>query len=203
MILVTGAGRCGSSLMMQTLNLLGFPLYGEPGDYNSITDHDKEESKRVNPKGFYEIPVEDIIKLLETGFDETSKGKAIKILGSIGWLLDPKDIEKAILCLRRDREAQAISLHNLANLELSMQKKYKDNRLSKYLTMYKGKSVRDVKTLQDDTLRLLHDVLSHTNHIVVYFEDILSNPHHEIQRVADFLEIDTPIDKAVDNVIQR
>ena len=74
MIVVTGAGRCGSSLMMQTLHLLGVPMIGDPENdkgRNTLMSDDVtgELTKKIidaNPKGYWELAIKDI-------YDEDNK----------------------------------------------------------------------------------------------------------------------------------
>ena len=61
-VMVTGAPRSGTSLQMQTLDLLGVPINGDrfpEGNRDKIKNHlserQKEQSENLNPKGFYEI----------------------------------------------------------------------------------------------------------------------------------------------------
>lgn len=94
MIVVTGAARTGTSMMMQTLKLLGVevpvPAFSES----------HEEIKEFNPKGFYEFKDEDEVNVL-------LKDKAIKLFGGQLSLRVDQDnsIDKIIVCLRNKVDA--------------------------------------------------------------------------------------------------
>lgn len=69
MIVVTGTPRSGTSLMMQTLALLGVPMAAP----KFISVHDK--IKNLMPMGYYELDIWDGI------FDSRFFGMAIKLFG--------------------------------------------------------------------------------------------------------------------------
>lgn len=69
MIVVTGF-RSGTSLIMQTLKLLEFPIVG-------YKFHDDFSHKELNPKGYYSLPGRETVYGLKTHY----KGKAVKLGG--------------------------------------------------------------------------------------------------------------------------
>ena len=127
MILVTGAGRCGSSLMMQTLELLDVPLVAPVGNCNTLTMQTscveyRERWEEMNPKGINEVPIDFLIEYTRNGWtpEEFHTGKAVKILSNLVSCIKPELIEKIILCSRKDRDRQAESMYDLAQLELEV-----------------------------------------------------------------------------------
>lgn len=95
MIVCTGIPRSGTSIVMQTLNLLGVPMAAEP----FLPEH--ENIKQFNPNGFYETKVNHGIK------DERFKGKAVKLFGFDFHQTDNSLISKVIYVTRNRAEAIA------------------------------------------------------------------------------------------------
>ena len=213
MIVVSGAGRCGTSLMMHTLITLGVPTIGDPQGkpyehclwqgchlpYHMSVPQ-KRQMKRSNPNGFFEISLKDIQSI--EGYHE---GMVIKMNGYL--LMSTKSvdkIEKIILCRRWDLDAQAESMHRLAQVDMHVAS---TNKLTgSFASYYRGKTVSEFKNEMRS-----HDVLlnawckeNKSNYLTVYFEDILTQPQQEINKVVDFLGIEN-IDttEAVENVRTR
>lgn len=96
-ICVTGSGRDGTSLMMQTLKILGVPVAAP----DFIKEHDK--IRQFNPKGFYELPD------LEHGIkDDRYDGMAVKMFPAT---LEntPKELIGKIIRMSRNPTDAAIS----------------------------------------------------------------------------------------------
>ena len=89
MIVVTGTARSGTSLMMQTLKLLGINIAGQK--------FDKWNRERWNPKGYWELPVKDTIDGIK---DDRFEGKAVKLFVQGLTKTNPSFISKAIRCTR-------------------------------------------------------------------------------------------------------
>lgn len=210
MIVVTGAGRCGSSLMMQTLYHLGVPMLGTPETDTGCNTMLKEDPTGIlaqqiidmNPKGYWELPIKEIYKMIDFGFPE-HVGCAVKIMGAAFSDLNTNDIENVIFCKRRDRDTQAEGLHKMAQLDLEIKKR--NNTTNTYIDWFENKTVDDVFMRQQLTLHHIEHILKeeNVNYIEVVFEDIVSNPQPEIERVVQFLNLDVDISKAVDNVDVR
>jgi len=89
MIIVTGNGRTGTSLAMQTLKLLGLPVAGhkflqEFGD------------KTFNPKGFYDLPCNETANGIPIKYkDNVVKANLIALENT-----DKTLIEKVFFCVR-------------------------------------------------------------------------------------------------------
>jgi len=138
---VTGEPRSGTSLMMQTLQLLGAELIGEEypqeakieKQIEQIEDEEQKakakeqannkmkHAKKMNPKGFYEVP-----GIVMQGFRHLKdewQGKAIKIITNgvyqrempNGHLVGTpnKNIDKIVFCLRNPKHI-AVSQKDLS-----------------------------------------------------------------------------------------
>lgn len=90
MLVVTGAPRTGTSMMMQTLEILGVPVTGEK--FSELNCH-----KAYNPKGYYEL---DAVEISEGIKDDRYKGKAIKLFQQGLRNTLEKHINKLIVCKR-------------------------------------------------------------------------------------------------------
>ena len=218
MILVTGTGRCGSSLMMQTLYYLGVPLIGDPQDNNSIdclwhpmlyNDMDpkvieelEERAMSFNPKGFWELSIEEIIELCHKGFSSEDLGGAIKIMGGLVSELKTEDIEKIILCKRKDSVRQAESMYDMAQVDMQITE---ENGLTGawFTDWYKDKDYLDIMSMQTSQGYMIDNLATNysIHSLCIYFEDILEDPEREIESIVHFLELeDMDITKAVENV---
>jgi hypothetical protein len=207
MILVTGAGRCGSSLMMQTLELLDVPLVPPVGNCNTLVYQSdnveyQERWEEMNPSGIYELPIDFLLDYIRNGWtpEEFHKGKAVKFLSNLVTCIKPEMIEKVILCSRRDRDRQAQSQYDLAQLELEVAESTGLDNI--YTVNYRDKTLSDVRIGQDRTLDAIAYVIGKNDipTIEVFYEDMLEDPKKEIDCIACFLETNVDITKAVNNV---
>jgi len=207
MILVTGAGRCGSSLMMQTLELLDVPLVAPVGNCNTLVWQSdsveyQERWKEMNPGGIYELPIDFLLEYIRNGWtpEEFHKGKAVKFLSNLVTCIKPEVIEKVILCSRRDRDRQAESQYDLSQLELEVAEATGLDNI--YTINYRDKTLSDIRKGQDNTLDAIYYVIGKNDipTIEVYYEDMLENPEKEIDCIACFLETNVDITNAVNNV---
>ena len=212
MIVVTGAGRCGSSLMMQSLQLLGVPIFGDPWkeEANSlVNDIDCPESQEIkdnNPRGFFELPVAQLVEFLRMGNARFYPGYAVKVLAKSYTLLDSEDVDGTILCLRRSVKDQADSMKKLSELELAIQNNYGIDRLWNSLLWFKDRTSEDIENAMVQTNKIINKHIKALNKpaLKVYFEDMLEDPEKHMRRVADFLNIsDEHLHDAVNNVIRR
>lgn len=89
MIVIIGAPRTGTSMMMQTLKILGVPIVGEKfSDFNL---------PKNNPNGYYELPISEITD----GVNHTKyRGKAVKLFRTGLSKTDIGTIGKVIHCTR-------------------------------------------------------------------------------------------------------
>jgi len=219
MIIVTGAGRCGSSLMMQTLNLLGVPLIGNPesrvkehclwGGYHKgksvnirVTEEQDKIARSFNPKGYWELDVYTLIDITVGKYDGGLDG-AVKMMGILPLELDNTKVDKVVYCKRKDVFIQGESMFKLAQIDIEISD---DNNLeNSFADQYKGIDVYGMylKMLLANDMTASWLTRETINHHVVYFEDMLENPEETIQKITEFLDIDTDITEAVNNVDKR
>jgi hypothetical protein len=221
LILVTGAGRCGSSLMMQTLHLLGVPLIGEPqykvhehclwGGYHKdkaddikITKEQDRRAKDFNPKGYWELDMYTLFAICHGEYKGTTKGHVVKLMGEFMLKVNSQEVEKVIICKRYDTVRQAESMYDLSRLDIEIAD---ENKLDcPFTDVYRGMNMYDMQNKLG-----LHDFIidkwavdNEVPYIVIYFEDILDDPKETIENLVHFLDIDgVDINKAIDNVDER
>lgn len=215
MIIVSGMPRSGSSLMMQTLHHLEVPLVGE-NDFvfegnsylhsQEVPAEDQDRISKHNPWGYYDIPFEYHIDYIDYKY----RGMAMKILGPILITLVPRNnIERVILCERRDKDAQALSFQKLAILDIEvMDKEIEAGRMvpesmrSKSIEVYRTMSLDNYKQMigfgQLSIQRWWRD--HNIKFRTWFFEDMLETPELSIKEIRKFLRIKGPLDKAVQNV---
>jgi endo-1,4-beta-mannosidase len=140
--------------------------------------------------------------MIDFGFPE-HEGKAIKIMAAAFSELNTNDIEKVIFCHRRDRVTQAEGLHKISQLDLEIKEKHGSSNV--YIDWFKGKSVDDVYARQELTMKHIEYIINHDKlpRLDIMFEDIVTNPRQEIEKVVQFLELDVDISKAINNVDVR
>lgn len=103
MIAVTGCMRSGTSMVMQTLKLLGIPM-SAPAFIK-----ENEHVKQFNPNGYYELNLAGGI------YDDRFKGKAVKLFG--GQLhRTPKYLLSRLIFIVRDRQAAIESYDGMRSL---------------------------------------------------------------------------------------
>ena len=189
MIIVTGSCRTGTSMMMQTLKLLGVPIEGE----KFHADFPVEEG---NPKGYYDLPFE----ILQKGLGDEYEGKAVKLLGE--WLpyTDPVIATHMIICKRRDGGAADRSTIKLLKQEQVVET---DSDIRKtLLEICAMLSPQQITQRRWANYNLIEGYLEHyTGYTIdVYFEDMIYHPEETIKEVQEFLHLDGDIQAAVDNI---
>lgn len=117
MIVVTGAPRTGTSMMMQTLVNLGYKTPAPK--FNSVT----ETIKNYNVKGFYETPLEERAWGIRHG---DYKGQAMKLFPGELWYTNPVFIDKIIVCKRPmdDTMKSYREIHKILKQELTPEEVY-------------------------------------------------------------------------------
>ena len=196
--------------MMQTLHLLGVPMIGDPENdkgRNTLMSDDVtgELTKKIidaNPKGYWELAIKDIYDMIDDGFGN-HEGRAIKIMGAAFTEIPTENIEKVIFCKRRDRMTQAEGLHRIAQIDLEIKEIHGSSNA--YIDWFKGKSVQDVYSIQQLTLNHITHVLKRDGieTLDIIFDDVVTNPQPEIEKVVRFLELDVDISAALENVDTR
>jgi len=178
MIVITGAPRTGTSMMMQTLKILGVPIVGE-----KFSDYNIEDG---NKKGYYELNPEDISKGVKTN---QYQGKAIKLFGDGLRNTNCDLIDKLIVC-KRDREASVNSFQKLMEISpLLPIEPSKENA---------AKVVRYNATIADLYLKVHEGPV-----LTVWFHEMIDNPKDTIKKIIDYLNIKSSkyrINRAINNI---
>ncbi len=177
MIAVTGL-RSGTSLMMQTLNLLGVDIAG-------YAFHDDFSIKELNPKGFYELPYKTFLKKID--WDEY-KNKTIKLAGYT--LFNDKPECKVIWC-RRNPEECVKSILKLITLN--------DRYSNINSTIENARKLYDINNYY--TYRYFED--NKVEKLEVYYEEMILCPELTIAVIKDFLNIEIDSTEAIKNVEKR
>jgi len=189
MIIITGSGRAGTSLLMQTLKIWKMPIAGVPF-------HPDFPVKSLNPRGYYDLPY----KVLMAGVGLQFKGMAVKVFGH--WLnkVASEHVSKVIVCKRRSLTEQDNSLMKAYEAEVKVTSSSQERM----------EMLEDIPTLQKlgvirrNNYREVRKFLNRNKNIesiTVYFEDILDNTKEEMTKIANFLNVDCEnIQDAIDNV---
>jgi hypothetical protein len=215
MIVVSGMPRSGSSLMVQTLNLLGVPLVGvsdydfEGNSYLHRQDINPDLYKEIslcNPNGFWEIPLEDYPQYLK----DPHKDHAIKVLGPTTIMkILPENIQAIILCVRRSVAYQAKSMKKLIDLDLKvMEEDIASGHMNPYsfratiFDYYKSMNEEDLEDLilfgQKSIERWWRDLDIPT--LKVYYDVMLETPDLSIKEIQKFLGIEGSREEALLNI---
>lgn len=118
MIIVTGL-RSGTSLMMQTLKILGTPITGV--DY-----HDEFSHKELNPKGYWNLTMSETVGGIQ---HNKYKGMAVKLGGADLYQTKENLIDRIIWC-RRNKTDTIESIKKLLELNqhiVNLEPSYKNS----------------------------------------------------------------------------
>lgn len=176
---VTGDPRSGTSLMMQTLGLLGVSISGDKFPQPK-KPQPGSKAETLNPKGYFEVPG-TVMKGLKT--IDTFGGTALKIIAPGLTRTDPNLVYKGVLCLRNPKHV-AQSQTNLAARGLAIA----------------GPRGWDSPTWNVSALRYMADMgeflrwwknqtpAFRAKFIVVDYDDMVNTPANTIARVAAHLD---------------
>ena len=175
---------------------MGDPLGGE---FNTLAPFDEtgkyaEQIREKNKKGYWELDNDYVINtLLKKPFGKNGYGKAIKALGATLPLFSPKDIDLAILCLRKDRNKQAQSMYELMQAELGIVDTSKKDLgwIGEKVNIFKDWSLEDVRRNQDHSLNMITKKLSYEKILthITFFEDMKKDPAKEVKRLVEALKL--------------
>lgn len=179
MIVVTGAPRTGTSLMMQTLQILQYPIIGEA--FSSINVF------QGNIKGYWELPEDEISKGIT---DVRYNCKAVKLFASGLYRTKEFLVDKVIYCER-----------DVSDSVMSFFKLLKKTPIRMEPTLENAEKV--VKTNKE----LIEKYLTVCTKPVfrVSFEGMRKNPEPIIRGICDFIGKNQKkdiIQSACDNVIR-
>lgn len=179
MIIVTGAPRTGTSMMMQTLRILGIPITGE--DFSKINPF------IGNVKGYWELPEEEISAGISNNRYE---GKAVKLFAS--GLFGTKEvlINKIIYCYRDEQETIASFLKLIKKVPIRMEPTIETAE----------KVVKANKELIETYLGVCTKPVFR-----VYFTEMITEPERVISGLCSFLKIQPgpgKIQESIDNIMR-
>tara|TARA_R100001015_G_C4632514_1_gene196149 strand:- start:3535 stop:4179 length:645 start_codon:yes stop_codon:yes gene_type:complete len=214
MIVVAGSGRCGTSLMMQTLNLLGVPLVENPegwGKHQLWLGYEETNNLNLsslptnkNPKGYFELSYNKIFDIIHNKDTDRYTGKAIKFTTPELIHLDPDKIDQIIFCERRNIRKAAKSMALLARQDYD----YAVEHCLEFCfaSIYPSVKIRDwekhMKMFNETTKAWMKAIKKPNLH--VWFEDLVNTPEPIIQHLGDFLNLDNPdTSEALKNVDKK
>lgn len=175
MIVVTGF-RSGTSLIMQTLKLLEFPIVG-------YKFHDDFSHKELNPKGYYSLPGRETVYGLKTHY----KGKAVKLGGAELFQTNHDFVKKIIVC-ERDRHQTVNSIVKLLKADYDIAEIEP--------TVENAELVFDINiNFQERAIRKFNKPI-----IRIRYEDITTNPEVSIKKIKEFLGLRSNINNAILNI---
>jgi hypothetical protein len=178
-IIVTGL-RSGTSLMLQTLRLLGFPITG-------YAFHDEFMHKELNPKGYFNLPMSETLGGIK---HHEYIGKAVRLGGADLNSTNPKFINKVIWCRRNPEECKkSIMKMLLADYDIIKLEPNNENAEKIYLI----NTLFTQKFLDKNEIPCLE----------IYYEEMLLDTKNTINKIKKFVRTDCDIDKAVNNVDKR
>lgn len=176
MIVVTGL-RSGTSLMMQTLKILGVPITG-------YAFHDEFMHKELNPKGYWNLPMTETLGGIK---HHDYAGKAVRLGGADLNKTNPDFISKVIWCRRNPEECiKSIQKMLKADYNIIKVKPNIENAETVYLlnTQFTQKFFEIKKPCFE-----------------VYYEEMLFDSQNTIKLIADFIGTkNQEIEKAIDNI---
>jgi hypothetical protein len=176
MTVVTGF-RSGTSLMMQTLKLLGVPIAG-------IDFHEEFSHTDLNPKGYYDLPLSETAKGINT---DKYKGMGIKLYGGALVQTDPKLISKIIVCIRKKKSCVDSIFKLLRRHEIQTGIEF-NRKISEYYYYLNKKYIE------------LYLKKTNIKNIKIKYESMLKNPEKEIDKIKKFLNITHDSKEAIQNV---
>lgn len=204
-IIVSGEPRSGTSMMMQTLQHLGVPAWGEKFFEKQ---RDRPKATEMNPHGFYETPfvstgldlnftsefaevakgmtspiwTEKANKQLQEGSDNS--GHALKIVTSGIFRTNKDHIDKIILCLRHPKDI-SYSQTELRVNEQILKRLGEDEKNFKlnFTPRRYNRCMGALLVYLNNNPELVPKILT------VQYEDMHFKTHQQIERIVEFLDI--------------
>lgn len=190
--IVSGEPRSGTSMMMQTLNLLGVPVWKNDELQNISKDIDQiKHVQKLNPKGFFEtgfvvrgINVERIKKNKDKpDFDkilESHNGETIKIITRGLLHTDLELIDKIIFCARSPRAIAYSQTELITSVMIASDKgnwkfpQLKFNSLNYIINI--SRLLKNIDKFKDKML-------------IVQYDDMLNKTKESIMSIISFLNL--------------
>lgn len=183
MIVITGTPRSGTSMLMQTLMLLGVECVGEKFTKLNLPEH--------NPKGYWELDND----LMRNGIHHRDyKGKGVKLLGHALEHTPPENISKILYITRNENYAVK-----------SLQPCLKDN--ATYVmatTLCNLKPTRETtKKIWEEAKYLADAYLAENQSIPIIsfnYKDWIKNTENQLKKLVEFLNIECDYQEALSNI---
>jgi hypothetical protein len=167
-IVVTGLPRSGTSLMMQILNA---------GKVEILQDG-KRESDISNLEGYFELEaVKGIVS--DNSFLKDAIGKAVKVVSPLPVYLDPK-LNYRFIFMRRDIEEILLSQEKMLN-------KNQVSEREKFRTIYEFHLKKTYRFIRENNFPFID----------VNYNELMSSPEVEIEKVMKFSAIENSIDELI------
>ncbi|SMD32558.1 hypothetical protein SAMN04488029_0905 [Reichenbachiella faecimaris] len=183
---VTGMGRCGSSLLMKMLNQGGLPVFVDP---------------KFHP--FFESPLQMALPEKSSWLNEC-KGAAVKVLFPFCLNL-PKGYSYKFIWVLRNSKEQSKSIKKVSNLLFGLLKdKEKTNDPKVDLLKLKSQlvDVSDIERMTFSTLQSLKDYKMPI--LIINFEDLINHPLESSILISKFLpEHNLNVEEMANVMIQR
>lgn len=161
-IIVTGLPRSGTSLMMQIMERTSIPI---------LSDGLREKDIN-NPEGYYELEaVKGIVK--DNSFLAEAKGKVLKIVTPLPLFLD-KNLNYRVLFMRRDLEEILRSQEKMLGKDQSSERE-------KFKTIYELHLKKTYAFFEQNSIPFID----------VWYKELIANTEHELNRIIDFLQLDS------------
>jgi len=179
MIIVTGL-RSGTSLMMQTLKILGVPITG--------TAYHKEFShKDLNPKGYWTLPMSETLGGIT---DHRYKGMAVKLGGGDLSTTNPDFVDKVIWC-KRNKDSCVQSIMKLMEVDFDI-----------IGIDPSEKNAETVYTL-NEFFTIAFKTKEKKEFLDIMYEDFYKRPEKTVNSIAQFIGTDCQIEKCIENIIKE
>jgi hypothetical protein len=176
MIVVTGTPRSGTSMLMQTLGILGIPLAGEQFSETNLPKN--------NPKGYWELPKAEVFTGVKS---HKYKGMAVKLMANELIYTKPSFISKILFITRYQNYAVKSYLKCLH-----------DN------SPYNVKVTRvNCDKLYEWALECAEKYIKNNPSIPCIkfdYKEFLKNTENEISRLSGFLDIKVNLKEAIANI---
>lgn len=180
MIVVTGSPRSGTSLVMQTLQLLGFPVAGEKFSGLNL--------KEFNSKGFWELPHEEVTAGIKS---DKYTGSAVKLFAQGLMKTEDRFINKLIYCKRDLKDAAKSFVPLLGKSPLPIKATIRN---AEQICSYNDKIAKNyASTCKKPVLELS-------------YRRMVLSPEKAVREIADFIGVtpsDDQISAAIANVDRR
>lgn len=181
MIIVTGL-RSGTSLIMQTLKILGVPVAG-------YAYHDEFMHKDLNPRGYWNLPMAETLGGIN---HHNYKGYAVKLGGADLLKTNPTLVSKVIRC-QREKGACVQSIMRL------MSKAENRKMLNFEPSKQSAEKFYELNEMFAERFRLRPG----PPFLDVQFEEMLCNMSKVSKNVAEFLDVPCNERACVNNVIKE